>query len=280
MIGLVGLLCLLFAAESVQADAWPQRKGHGYYKVGFRMVRATQYYEPGGNRIGIPTLSDYVASFYGEYGLTGRVTAVAYLPFFERITLNEQVGRESGFVYFEGDAISSVADPEFGVRVGLIQGGATVLSAAFKVGVPLGDHEQEHGLFTGDGEFNQQAGLEVGHSFWPRPAYALACVGYNNRTRGYSDEVVYKVEGGYTVAGVLTLIGRLRGVASVRNGDDGVMGGTGGLGANNQRYLAYGAELIYTTGAGYGFSFNVEGATLAQSVLAAPAFSVGVFVNR
>jgi len=163
-------LCLvvLFAlagGATVQADGWTQRRGHGYYKMGFRMVRATHYYEPGGNKIGIPTVGDYVVSFYGEYGITNRLTAVAYVPFFERITLNKQVGRDSGVALFEGDAVNGIADAEAGLRFGLLQGGATVFSVGLKLGLPIGNDQQVNALLTGDGEFNQLLTLEVGHSF-------------------------------------------------------------------------------------------------------------------
>ena len=274
--GLAVLILLL--AQPALADAWPQRRGHGYYKIGFRMLRATHYYEPNGNRIPIPTLGDYTVSFYGEYGLTNRITIVAYVPFYERITLNEQIGRNSGFVFSEGDAVSGIADPIIGARIGLAQFGATVVSASLRLGLPLGNDDQPNGLLTGDGELNQTVALEVGHSFYPRPVYAKASVGFNQRVKGYSDEIVYAVEAGYTVADRFTIAARLRGVEPLRNGDPNV-GGRRGLNGNDQRYLAYGAEITYTHRGAYGLSLGVEGATRAQNVLSAPAFSVGLFVK-
>lgn len=177
-------------------------------KLSFRYVSATSFYEPNGTQIDISTLRDYTMSFYGEYGLTDRLSLFGYVPFFERITLNKQVGRESGFVFFEGDDITNVADPDIGVRYGLIQGGSTVLSASLRFGVPLGQDEQPNGLLTGDGELNHWAALEVGHSFWPIPAYAIATARFNNRVNGFSDEFIYGLEGGYTVIGRLLSLSR------------------------------------------------------------------------
>lgn len=271
------LLVLLLLAQPVFADGWPQRRGKGYYKIGFRMLRATEYYEPNGNRIGVPTIGDYTLSFYGEYGITDRITAVAYVPFYERITLNQQIGRTSGFVFNEGDAVNGIADPIIGVRIGLLQAGATVLSASLKLGLPLGNSTQENGLLTGDGELNQLVSLEAGHSFYPMPAYAKASVGFNQRTGGFSDEIVYGLEAGYTIADRVTIAARLRGVEPLRNGD--ALGGQRGLNGNDQRYLIYGGEVTYTHNNAYGISLGVEGATRAQNVLAAPTFSVGIFVK-
>jgi len=272
------VLLMLLLAQPAFADGWPQRRGHGYYKIGFRMLRASHYYEPNGNRIGIATLGDYTVSFYGEYGITDRITALAYLPFFERITVNEQIGRNSGFVFTEGDAVNGLADPILGARIGLAQFGATVVSASLRLGLPLGNSTQPNGLVTGDGELNQLVSLEVGHSFYPKPAYATASVGFNQRTKGFSDEIAYSLEAGYTVAERFTITARMRGIEPLRNGDPNV-GGRRGLNGNDIRYLAYSAELTYTHRGAYGVSLGFEGATRAQNVLSGTAFSVGLFVK-
>ena len=61
-----------------------------------------------------PSKATYTVSLYAEYGLRDDLTLIAYAPFFQRITLNKQVGRESEFVYFGGDDAQGIA--EVGVR--------------------------------------------------------------------------------------------------------------------------------------------------------------------
>ena len=196
-------LCLIisFAVSLKEAGAggWTQQRGVGFYKLSFRFIRAGQFYEPNGNKIGIPTLSDYTTNFYGEYGLTDRLTLVANVPVFKRVTLNKQVGNNSGFVFFEGDSKSGIADSDFGIRFGFLQSGNSVLSTEFVLGLPLGDNSQSNGLLTGDGEFNQLLKVQFGHSFYPLPLYFSTEFGFNNRTKGYSDEWYYAAEIGYTV---------------------------------------------------------------------------------
>lgn len=272
------VLCLPLLAPAARADGWPQPKGHGYYRLGVNWVRAHQFYEANGNRIPIPTLSDYTASAYGEYGITDRITAIAYVPFLQRITLNKQIGQPSGVVFFEGDAVTGFADVDVGLRIGLLKAGNTVVSASVMLGLPVGNAEQANGLHTGDGEFNQQVALELGQSFYPAPAYVVARAGFNNRTEGFSDEFHYKLEAGYSF-GKWTAITRIRGVSSFENGADTVTGGTGGLYANNQRYLAYGVEAAYALTPALGFSVAVEGATLGRNVLSAPAVNAGFFLK-
>jgi len=276
--------CLLFlflsSANQVGAGAWTQKRGKGFYKLSFRLIRADQFYEPTGNKIDIPTLSDYTTTFYGEYGLTARLTLVANVPMFKRVTLNKQVGSNSGFVFFEGDSKSGVADSEVGVRLGLLPGGSSVLSAEILFGLPIGDDSQTNGLLTGDGEFNQLIKAQFGHSFYPKPLYFSGEFGFNNRTKGYSDEWHYAAEIGYTFSNKFLVSFKLRGVESRKNGNDTVVGGMGGLFANNQSYLSYGPEVSYIINETFGISAGIESATRAENVLSAPAFSFGVFVRR
>ncbi len=274
------LLIVIVLPTFLFAGGWTQKKGRGFYKIGFRFIRANEFYEPNGNKINIPTLGDNTLSIYGEYGFTDRITLLAYVPFYKRITLNRQVGQESGFVYFEGDAASGIADADVGFRFGLRQDGPTVLSLGFIFGLPLGNDQQANGLLTSDGEFNQSVSLQIGHSFYPAPMYFTAEAGFNNRSKGYSDEFRYGFEVGYTMKERLTVILRATGVQSLKNGNDSVTGGMGGLFANNQSFLAYGPELVYTMNDKLGISFGMDSAIFAQNTLSAPAFSFGLFLKK
>lgn len=277
---LLFIILVIGDTSSALAGPWPQRKGQGFYKLGFSHVRANTYIEPNGNRIEIPTLADYTASLYGEYGLSDRLTVVAYIPFFQRLTLNRQVGRETGNVFFDGAETTRMADSDIGLRFGLFQRGGTVGSIGITAGLPLGDTGHPNGLYTGDGEFNQHLSLGIGHSFYPIPAYVAVQAGYNHRTRGFSDEARFEAEAGYTLASRLTVIAKLRGLEPMRNGDSATTGGTGGLYGNNQRYLLYALELAYAPMERYGVSVSVAGATRGQNILSAPAFSAGVFLRH
>lgn len=277
---LLVLAGLLLGMTDAYAGAWTQSRGHGFYKLSGQLIRATQFYEPTGNRVRIPTFGEYTTSLYGEYGLTTRMTVVAYVPFIKRITLNRQVERTSQFVFFPGDAKTGVADSDIGLRVGLIQGGSTVVSAALMLGLPIGDNQQTNGLLTGDGEFNQVFALQAGHSFYPAPLYVTGEVGVNNRSKGYSDEFRYAVECGLIIRQKFILAIHARGVESFKNGQNTVTGGMGGLYANNQRYFAYGPEFSYRLTPTVGLTAGIDGAARGQNILAAPMYSFGVFVTR
>jgi protein XagA len=266
--------------EQAEAGAWTQKQGTGFFKLNSQMLRGDKLREVNGLKSAIPTLADYTASLYAEYGLSDDLTLVGYLPFFKRITLNEQVGRPSGFVYFAGDEVSGIADAQAGVRYRLLQYGPTVFSAELVLGLPLGDDSQANGLLSGDGEINQRLTLQLGHSLYPVPAYFNIDLGFNNRLKGYSDEVVYSLETGYTIANRAMVILRLSGIESLENGDDSVSGGMGGLYANDQSFLSLGPELVYNVGARSGISLSAVHTLRVRNGLEAPVFSLGVFTKR
>ncbi|MCE2504255.1 MAG: hypothetical protein J4G05_09405 [Chlorobi bacterium] len=277
--GLIVLCALVIECQNLAAQGWPQEKGSGYYKLGLNVVRSDMFYESDGQRTSIPTLSNYTVSLYGEQGITDRITGILYLPFLKRITLNRQVGEPSGFVFFEGDEATGIADADVGVRVGLLQTGGTVVTAGLKLGLPLGSDDQEYGLYTGDGEFNQIITAGVGYSFYPVPAYSSAYVGLNNRSNGYSEEFLYGLEIGYTFGERVNVIGRLTGLNSLKNGNPDVTGGMEGSSANNQSYLVYGLEGAWQITGTFGVSVGVSSAFFGRNALSAPAFSLGLFLK-
>lgn len=275
------LACCLFlvSSQEMNAGGWTQKEGHGFYKLGFQALYARKYYEPSGNVTRITPLGDYTLSLYGEYGFTGWLTGLAYVPFFKLNTLDRVVGRESQTVYFEGDKASGIADIDVGLRVALVQRSPTVLSVGVLFGLPVGDANQPNGLLSGDGEFNQFVTLEAGHSFYPTPMYATARIGFNNRTRGFSDEFRYGAQVGYTFGSLLTATIYGQGVQSLKNGEVNTVGGMNGLYANNQSYIEYGAEFGYALSDLYGISFGLSTATRGRNVLSAVKYSTGVFLK-
>lgn len=276
----VALTIVLFVANSFAlAGGWTQKEGVGFYKLGFQYIRAKNFYEPSGNRVSITPLGDYTVSLYGEYGITDWLTGVGYIPFYKQNTLDKVVGQPSGRVYFEGDRALGFADPDIGVRIALIRNTPIVLSVGVSFGIPIGDSKQANGLLSGDGEFNQAVLLQAGYSLYPIPAYATAQVGFNNRTRGFSDEFQYAAQFGYTLDELFTFAINMQGVESIKNGDDTVIGGMNGIYTNNQSFLEFGGEVSYHIAQSYGVSLGAYTATNGRNALSAPKFTAGVFAK-
>jgi protein XagA len=273
---------ILFAAllPAFGAFAWPQPKGYGFFKLDFSMIRARQFYGMDGKIIDIngsgTLLSNYTTSFYGEYGLTSRLTAIGYIPLAVRNTVNEGVGAITGEILQPGLENTSFGDVDLGLKYGLFKKGRWILDATLMLGLPTGDYKDESLLYTGDGEFNQFARVDWGYggNRW----YATGFLGINNRSKGFSEEFRYSAEAGYwLISGKLLATARVMGVESFNNGDP--MGSGNGLFSNNVEFLSPQLALTYEIKQRWGVTAQIAGAFKGQNALASPAVSVGIYTK-
>lgn len=279
------LVLILFLAQTLQAGGgWPQQKGKGYFKLGQNFIIADNFYNLQGEVIGITTISLYTTSFYGEYGITDRLTGMLYMPFFVRSTLNEVERRQSGNIE-PGDAVNSFGDTDIAFKYGLTPGKSIAVSATVLFGLPLGktaegttDAGEPRILQTGDGEFNQMLMIDASHSFYPTPLYASIGIGYNNRTKGFSDEVRATGEIGYQPSSHWNLALKLFITQSTNNGDPDGGAGSGVFG-NNVEYVSFGPEVSYIFKENFGLVASAAFASSGQNLLAAPNFGVGAFLK-
>jgi protein XagA len=268
----------LFPTLCVAGGGWPQAKGSGYYKLGQNWIIADSFYGPEGDIVSIRTTSLYTTSFYGEYGITKRLTAILYFPFFVRNTLNKEEYYPSGTV-ISGEALNALGDTDIAFKYGLIVDKPVVLSATLSFGIPLGETSGGEGgiLQTGDGEFNQMIRFDASTSFYPAPLYASAYVAFNNRTNDFSDEFRLGAEVGYTFFKKLTAIVKLNIVQSFNNGSDQVA--DNGIFSNNTEYVSPMLEVGYALTEKWGVSASGGYAFSGQNILASPNYGVGVYVK-
>lgn len=267
-------ICIVFISNA--GGGWLNKKNEGYFKLGQYVLRANMYYNPEGDRIKVnPGISVYTTSLYFEYGLTDKLTAIGYLPFYSRSVLNALQRRNGDFV--EGDKLTSFGDNDISLKYGLIQDKPIVVSAKLTFGLPLGNQRggRTETLQTGDGEFNQMLTIEASRSFYPVPLYVSTAVGFNNRTNGFSDEFRYGLEVGYTM-NKITALTRISGVESLMNGSSNPNSIQGVFG-NNIEYLTIAPEVIYSVKENFGFSLSIATAISGRQVLANPAYEVGFF---
>jgi protein XagA len=272
------IILILSLTPSVStAQAWTKSKGKGFYKLDFSSIKAADIFNTKGEVTPFRTLGNYTTSFYGEYGITDKITAVAYVPFFVRNVLNETKGNQTRNIIEQGITNNNFGDMDLGFRFALPINKVAV-SANLILGIPTGDAKQKNALFTGDGEFNQMLKLAAGTGgkrWWGQTA-----VGFNNRTKGFSDEFRYDFEVGYKFFNDRFLaILKINGIESFNNGS--VSEANTGLFSNNVEYMGIGPEFLYYANAQktIGISARIAGATKGQNVLAAPSMSVGVFAE-
>lgn len=274
---IVALLLISFSAQA----SWPQPKGKAFLKVGQSWTIARQHFTDTGKLDPNTTFANYFTSFYGEYGITERVTGILYAPLFSRSLFNSSISGTTGEVISPGEAINGLGDINVAARYAIIPSGKFVLSASLLLGLPTGtdDGGTAGNLQTGDGEFNQMVRLEAGTSkkIGKMNTYYKAYVGYNNRTQGFSDEFHYGLEGGIELKkGKSWFILRAIGLESMQNGSLSSTSGGTSLFANNAEYLSLSPEISYNLGKNWGVSASVAGAVRGRIIFAAPMYGVGI----
>lgn len=264
---------------------WPQPKGKAYIKLSEWWTTSDKHYTDVGIIDPNVTLGIFNTSIYAEYGITNRLTGTIYFPFFSRALINNTVSSTTGEVLNAGDAINGLGDTDISLKYGITGAGSPIaVSASVLFGIPLGNDlgGKDNNLQTGDGEFNQFIQLDAGSGFnlAGLSAYANVHFGYNNRNSGFSDELRYGIEAGIaTLDSKLWFIGRLNRVDSRKNGTLGNNSTGTSIFSNNAEYTSLGAEVSYKINEKFGFSAGIAGAIDGRIILAAPSYSVGIFVE-
>lgn len=266
------LLCFLVLNQNLFAGAWTQKKGGGYYKLDFRFLSAKKIYDSDGEKIPLNgTFKDYTIGFYGEYGLSSNITISGSFLGLRMLDYQPNTGKTQ-----IDDSETGIGDASLGLKVLLKRIGQTVLSGSVNLGIPTGKGTPDGELITSDGEFNQAITLQAGHSLYPTPSYLNLFVSFNNRNSGFSDEFRYGIEGGYSFDKNISVILKFKGLQPLKNGDPNKIGGFGVL-LNNQRYIAYGAEIIYKLTKNIGISAFYESGTAGRNIVSTPVYTFGVF---
>ncbi|MDX1410368.1 MAG: hypothetical protein R3330_19590, partial [Saprospiraceae bacterium] len=173
------LACVLVTC--VWAGGWPQKRGHAYLKLYQWWVVADRHFTDTGLTDPNTTHSLFNTTFYGEYGLTDRMTVITSIPLYSRALFNNTRSATTGELLIPGEAINGIGDADLGLRFGLYQASGLAVSATLTLGLPLGEASggPSRILQTGDGEFNQmlQVDAGVGFTIGGLPAYSNIYLG-------------------------------------------------------------------------------------------------------
>ncbi len=260
---------ILFFSSVSLGGGWTQKQGSGFYKLDFRYLPGKAVYNDKGEKFNL-TIKDMSFGFYGEYGISDDFNLVANWIGFQKISYDAFTSISSEL------EISGVGDAGLGIRYLVGNFGNSVLSAVGRVGIPIGETSENGKLWLGTGEWNQTIGLEFGHSLYPTQAYTSAAIYYRNRNEGFSDDLKWGIEGGYSFNESVNLIGRFHGLNTLENGREDFNGGFA-IYSNNQKYIAYGLELIYKFKSGVGLSVGYESGGAGRNIISAPVLSFGLF---
>ncbi|MCB0652548.1 MAG: hypothetical protein KDC85_14825 [Saprospiraceae bacterium] len=281
-----GIMLFIFLGTLTAGGPWPQKKGQGYFKLSEWWVVFDQHYTDEGLIDPNLTTGIFNTAVYAEYGLTDRLTGIVNAPLFSRNYMNNLISRTTGEVLVKGEAINGLGDIDVGLKYGLTKPGARFLIAASVFfGIPTGitGGGTFENLQTGDGEFNQMVQIDAGTSlnFGKKVAgYTSAYVGFNNRTKEYSEEFRFGVELG---AGFfnqkLWVTGRVGGIESFKNGATAASNNSTTIFANNTEYISFSLETNYYMTKRVGVSAAFAGAWRGEIIAARPSYSVGIFYD-
>ncbi len=273
------IVVLLFIPVLTQAGGgWTQDQGAGFFKLGQNVIIGTQYFTPDGSIEPITTISLYTTSIYAEYGITDRIDGIIYLPFFVRSTLNEE-RQPNGQLISEGDAFNSIGDTDISIKYGITRGKQVALSASLTLGLPFGQTAGgETGILqSGDGEFNQMISFDAGTGFG-NGIYANANLGYNNRTKNFSNELRYGFEAGWSNQKLTGLI-RFIGIKPLGDGENTPTNVNNGVFGNRIEYLSFTPEVLYLFSEKIGVSLSAGMAFYGKRILANPNYGAGLFMK-
>ena len=108
--------------------------------------------------------------------------------------------------------------------------------------------------------------------------YSAWYLGFNNRTKDYSEEIRYGLEFGTSFfKNKSWLIGRVRGVESLKNGATAETVTSNSIFANNTEYTSVSIEFNQYFLKEWGLSMSADFAVRGEIIAAAPSFSFGVF---
>jgi hypothetical protein len=255
---------LLGAPAALHAGAWTRAAGEFYGKAGLSRTDADKVYGPKGNKkLPGPKFKESAFSLYGEYGFTGRWTGVSQWAF-------KGMSSESGGVK---KTESGPADAWFHLKRGLAE---RPLALAVQAGakLPLG-YDPDGNPPLGQGQVDLEARFLAGKSFYPRPFYLGAELGYRRRNGPFSDEIPYRLEAGAFLAKPFLLKLSADGLENRANDD---AGKKSGLPAHifDQEHRKAGPSLIYFFGNGLALEAGYDAVIAGGNTAAARTFSLGL----
>ncbi len=278
------LVAMLFAVPSVaNAQAWTRDPGQAYLSLSVTRLSGNALFNSDFSRQSLPfTYNQTLISTYGEVGIVKRWLTVSFnAELFRRNSLEDQ-----GATFGLGD-----------IRLGFWSG---VIEAPFRLtlgvdfGIPTGDNSPDsdnpddfqaqsisRSLPTGDGEFDVEPAVLLGHSFgggsWPLRHFVVAKFGYWIRTsatiddvkQSFSDAFNYRFELGTKIPAKVFdrswLITRFYGTESFASNEEASQGTTG-IG-NGVTHTSFGVEVTGRIVGGLSAAFGIDGAFRARSII-------------
>jgi hypothetical protein len=210
------------APARLEAGAWVLPKGEIWAKASLLRQTTDERYFLDGERIPyfFEGTNESTGLFFDlRYGLAERLEVGAQLPMYDLRFDDLADSRRS----------TGIGDLRLAARYAVLRGGSTVATVEGAVKVPTGEFVNDAEVVpVGQGQWDFDVVLSVGHSFWPRRAYVTGRVGYRFRTANDEngihpgDELVWSAELGHRIVSRLGLKLAARGLHGGRSRSFGI----------------------------------------------------------
>jgi hypothetical protein len=243
-ISLFPVYCLLLTVYC-SAQAWTKGKGQFYFKSAYGTATAMHQYTFDGqeklyaDNVEENAFFDRSLYAYGEFGLKNNLTLFGGLPY-KRTIVRDATYRYRTYAF--GTAT-------LGARMDLRhllkwQNSNNALAANLSLHLPTG-YTRNYLPSAGSGQADAQLSANYGRSFYPKPIYAQAGIGYRHRSNfyglskavacqegvnincfadrkpDYSDDVLLNAEAGYTLKNRILVQGIINGSFSTKAPNEG-----------------------------------------------------------
>ncbi|MDA7705852.1 hypothetical protein N8836_00035 [Flavobacteriaceae bacterium] len=261
---------------------WLEKKGNGYFKLSAWSLEADQHYTNSGKIDPNATRGVFNLNLYGKYGLSDNWDIIAYIPFYVKSYQNHQVSQITNETLINGEEFNSFGDMDLGIEYRLFKKSKYAFSTTLTLGIPAGNSKggSDGSYQTGDGEFNQLLRFNAGTSFslFKHSFYAKSHIGFNNKTKNYSDEIRAGLEvgTGFFDSRLLLLL-RSNMVKSLKNGSLNASNSNGSIFANNVEYISIGGEVAWKLTKKIGIGLGYSSAISGKVIYAAPSYNAGIF---
>lgn len=252
---------------------WANGKGQGYAQFG---VSLNRYDRLRGTTTRLDrTITDNTLQFYGEFGLTERLSIMTSIPYKLLSTGKTPLNPNKPQAILPSGTLSGFGNISLAAKYTLFQKNIHV-AVQLLTETPNYKINNLVGLRTGYNSFvvcpSVLAGVGTGK------LYGFVNLGYAIRSGGYSEEVRYDIEAGYTPLKRFGFALVFNNKSSLKNGsiNEGNIVKTG-LYVNNQGYNAWGLKLAYTLTENIGINTSVYGAFYGRNVAATPLFNGSIY---
>jgi hypothetical protein len=279
------VLSSLLVSGLFAGGPWTKAKGKYYVKLSEWWTVFDEHFTDTGLRDPNITTGIFSTFLYAEYGISDRFTGIYNGAIFSRNYMNNLRSLTTNEILIPGEGVNSLGDMDFALKYRLNKQDAKVpLALSVVLGVRTGavGRGEQGNLQTGDGEFNQMLQLDAGRGFKVKklPAYVSGFVAFNHRTEGFSEEVRFGLELGLGLLDEkLWINSKFNAIESLKNGLVSSQANSTSIFANNTEFMSISLEANYLLTKKLGLSASAAEAVRGEIIPAAPAYSLGLFIN-